>query len=54
LALLGYLKDDGEEVVLTDRGTYWLHAFEDFFSIDYISKLWGRSGREPWPAEIIL
>jgi len=54
LALLGFLKDDGERVVLSDKGTYWLHAFEDLFSIDYISKLWGTSKLEPWPEKVVL
>jgi oxygen-independent coproporphyrinogen-3 oxidase len=54
LALLGFLKDDGERVVLSDRGAFWLHAFEDIFSIDYISKLWGTSRRDLWPEEVIL
>lgn len=54
LAHLGFLKDDGEQIVLSDKGTYWLHAFEDFFSIDYISKLWGTSKQEPWPKKVIL
>ncbi len=54
LALLGFLKDDGEQIVLSDRGTYWLHAFEDFFSIDYISTLWGTSKQEPWPEKVVL
>jgi len=54
LALLGFLKDDGEQIVLTDKGTYWLHAFEDLFSIDYISKLWGTSKQEPWPQKVVL
>jgi len=54
LTLLGYLKDDGERVVLSDRGAFWLHAFEDIFSIDYISKLWGTSRRDLWPEKVIL
>ena len=54
LSILGFLKDNGEEVVLSDRGIYWLHAFEDIFSIDYISTLWGTSKQEPWPDKIIL
>jgi oxygen-independent coproporphyrinogen-3 oxidase len=53
-AFLGYLKNSRDEVVLTDKGTYWLHAFEDFFSIDYISKLWGTSSRDPWPERVAL
>jgi oxygen-independent coproporphyrinogen-3 oxidase len=54
LARLGFLKDDGEQIVLTSRGTYWLHAFEDLFSIDYISTLWGTSKQEPWPERVVL
>ncbi len=54
LAMMGFLKDNGEHIQLTDRGTYWLHAFEDFFSINYISKLWGTSELEPWPEKVIL
>ena len=51
---LGFLQDHGEQIVLSDRGTYWLHAFEDIFSIDYISTLWGTSKQEPWPEKVIL
>lgn len=54
LAILGFLKDDGERIVLSDRGAFWLHAFEDLFSIDYVSRLWGISGREPWPEQVSL
>ncbi|NQT62141.1 MAG: radical SAM protein [Candidatus Marinimicrobia bacterium] len=54
LAHLGFLNDDGKQIHLTDRGSYWMHAFEDLFSIDYISTLWGTSKQNPWPEEVIL
>jgi coproporphyrinogen III oxidase-like Fe-S oxidoreductase len=54
LAHLGFLQEDDNQIVLTDKGSYWLHAFEDFFSIDYISKLWGSSKQEPWINEVVL
>jgi len=54
LKLLGFLRDDGERIVLSDRGSFWLHACEDIASIDYISKLWGTSRRDPWPEKVIL
>jgi len=54
LALFDFLRDDGEQVTLSDKGTYWLHAFEDLFSIEYISKLWGTSEQEPWPEKVVL
>lgn len=51
---IGFLKYDNDQIFLTDKGTYWIHAFEDFFSIDYISKLWGTSKFNPWPEKVIL
>jgi oxygen-independent coproporphyrinogen-3 oxidase len=54
LAALGFLKGDGERIILSDKGIYWLHAFEDLFSIEYISKLWGTSKQEPWPEKVVL
>ena len=54
LSHIGFLKDNGQQVVLTDKGAYWLHAFEDWFSIDFISKLWGNSKNIPWPEKVVL
>lgn len=52
--LLGFLRDDGVRIVLSDRGSFWLHAWEDFLSIEFISRLWGASKRELWPEKVIL
>jgi coproporphyrinogen III oxidase-like Fe-S oxidoreductase len=54
LQRLGFLQDDGEQIVLTDKGTYWLHSLEDLFSIEYVSRLWGTSKHEPWPERVAL
>jgi coproporphyrinogen III oxidase-like Fe-S oxidoreductase len=54
LALLGFLRDDGEHIVLSDTGAFWLHACQDLFSIDYVSRLWGTSRQDPWPEKVIL
>jgi coproporphyrinogen III oxidase-like Fe-S oxidoreductase len=51
---LGYLKNVNDQINLTDKGAYWVHAFEDFFSIDFINKLWGLSAQNPWPDKVIL
>jgi coproporphyrinogen III oxidase-like Fe-S oxidoreductase len=53
-ANLGLLRDEGDEVELNDRGAYWLHALQDLFSIDYVSKLWGISKQDPWPRRVVL
>jgi coproporphyrinogen III oxidase-like Fe-S oxidoreductase len=47
-------KDDGNEVILSGKGIFWLHVLEDHFSLDYISKLWGTSMQEPWPERVVL
>lgn len=54
LACLGFLKDDGSRIVLSNPGAYWLHVIEDLFSIEYISKLWGTSKQEPWLERVVL
>jgi len=51
---LGLLVERGDEIILTDAGAYWLHALQDFFSIGYVSTLWGTSNQAPWPAQVIL
>jgi coproporphyrinogen III oxidase-like Fe-S oxidoreductase len=54
LSRLGYLKNGDDQIGLSDRGAYWIHAFEDYFSIDYINKLWGTSKSEAWPENVVL
>ena len=54
LSFVGLLKDDGDEMVLSDNGTYWLHLLQDLFSIEYVSRLWGTSKQEPWPQKVVL
>lgn len=54
LQLMGYLHDHGDRIELTDRGTYWIHAFEDFFSISYINSLWGKLRKEAWPESVVV
>jgi oxygen-independent coproporphyrinogen-3 oxidase len=51
---LGMLRAEGDEIILNDKGDYWLHAFEDFFSIDFIGNLWGSSKNIPWPEKTVL
>jgi len=54
LSSLGLLSEGEDEIALTDSGAYWLHALQDVFSIDYVSKLWGTSQQSPWPRAVVL
>jgi oxygen-independent coproporphyrinogen-3 oxidase len=54
-SILGFLgEDDGDEIVLTDDGAYWLHMLQDLFSTEYVGQLWGTSRQEPWPEKVVL
>jgi coproporphyrinogen III oxidase-like Fe-S oxidoreductase len=53
-AAIGFLSEKEDEVVLSNRGAYWLHVLQDLFSIEYVSKLWGVSKRDPWPSRVVL
>lgn len=53
-SLLGFVKEYEDQIVLSDRGAYWLHVLQDLFSIDYVSKLWGASRQNPWPVRVVL
>jgi len=54
-SLFGFVENDNrDQIVLSDRGSYWLHAIEDLFSLNYIGKLWGTSKQEPWPKMVEL
>jgi hypothetical protein len=37
-----------------EKDSHFTVALQDLFSIDYISKLWGTSQKDPWPREVIL
>jgi coproporphyrinogen III oxidase-like Fe-S oxidoreductase len=53
-SVLGFLKDSGDEIALSDAGAYWLHVLEDVFSLNSIARLWGTSIAEPWPEEVLV
>jgi coproporphyrinogen III oxidase-like Fe-S oxidoreductase len=54
LSALGFMEECEDEIVLTDRGAYWLHVLQDLFSINYVGRLWGISQKEPWPSSVVL
>jgi len=52
--MAGLLRQRGDEVRLTDRGAYWLHALQDLFSIGYVDRVWGAARSQPWPPTMPL
>ncbi|MCK4872959.1 MAG: radical SAM protein [Phycisphaerales bacterium] len=54
LSALGLARVDDERVELTDTGAYWLHVFQDFFSIDGVGRIWAEAMDTPWPRQAVL
>lgn len=46
---LGYLRKNGENYELTQRGAYLFHLFEQKYTLQYIDKTWRTAGETPWP-----
>ncbi len=39
---------------LTEKAAYWVHRFQNEYSLNYINRLWGRCREEPWPDRVRL
>ena len=47
--LLGWLRREGADWVLTDRGAFRFHLLEGHYTLAYIDRMWSLMGREPFP-----
>lgn len=45
-------KEDDRQIVLNERGAFWLHLLQNYFSLNYINKIWTIAKETPWPSEI--
>ena len=52
--LLGYVKYRDGEYVMTPRGAFYYHYYENFYTLAYIDKMWGIMRREAFPEHIEL
>lgn len=52
--LLGLVcKEDGQ-YVMTKRGAYYYHYYENFYTLSYIDQMWHLMGKEAFPEELII
>ena len=47
--MLGWLRREGTDWVLTDRGAFRFHLLEGHYTLAYIDRMWSLMGREPFP-----
>ena len=52
--LMGFIREDNGIYTLTDKGAFYFHYYENFYTLSYIDKMWGIMRREAFPEEIRL
>lgn len=52
LKIFRFAKVDRDKVCLTRRGAHWIHLCQNFFALDYISKIWSECIKEPFPNKV--
>ena len=50
----GLLERKNGKYHLTDKGTYYYHYFENFYTLSYIDKMWGIMRKRAFPDKMIL
>ena len=55
LRLLGFIdSEDQDNIRLNTRGSYWIHALQNYYALNYVNKIWSVSKNDPWPDKISL
>ena len=54
LARLGVVTRQNGCYRVTEKAAYWVHRFQNEYSLNYINRLWGCCRDEAWPAEVKL
>lgn len=50
--LSGMLKKNDDIFELSQKGAFWIHLIQNYFSLRYINKIWTVAKREAWPESI--
>jgi len=54
LTRMGVFERENGSYRVTERAAYWVHRFQNEYSLNYINRLWGRCRQEAWPQEVRL
>lgn len=52
--LLGWIYKEGNEYVMTTRGSYYYHYFEHFYTLSYIDRMWNLMRENAFPEKLII
>lgn len=51
---MGFVRREGGAYVMTPKGAFYYHYYEQFYTLAYIDKMWGVLRREAFPPELTL
>ena len=58
LRLLEFLglgrRENNDRLVLTPRGTHWIHLLQNQYALNYVSTIWSKCQASAWPAKVRL
>lgn len=54
LTRMGMMERQDGSYRVTEGAAYWVHRFQNEYSLNYINRLWGRCRQEAWPSEVRL
>ena len=52
LKVMGLYKETEKEIILTQRGSFYIHLLQNYFILNYINEVWTVARKEAWPEKI--
>ena len=52
LRVSGFLIENDSSFQLDEKGAFWVHLAQNYFSLRYINTIWSVAMKEPYPEEI--
>jgi len=52
--ILGFIKKENNQYIMTTKGSYYYHYYENFYTLSYIDCMWHRMKNEALPNELVI
>ncbi|MEW6534000.1 MAG: radical SAM protein [Candidatus Auribacterota bacterium] len=49
-----FIEEESDSIKLNLRGAFWVHLMQNYFSLNYINKIWTVAMSNPFPSKIVL
>lgn len=52
--ILGFVRKEKNQYIMTTKGSYYYHYYENFYTLSYIDRMWHLMKKEALPKELII